>query len=459
MTPTTIAWHRFGLGARPQDAAPADPKGWLLRQFDRYQVRPRSIANQPSVIDALDNFLAVRDLGRVKRSGNGPANVDDQINSLRRANREMYGRAVIARSQAAIVSDAPFLERMVHFWANHFSVSAGKVQIRPMVGAFEFEAIRPHVMGKFGDMLRDVEIHPAMLIYLDQFRSTGPGSVVGEQATRRGRNVGLNENLAREILELHTLGVNGGYTQADVTEFAKALTGWSIADLPTSRRAEPLPNGSAWAQNFHEKGTRTIMGVRHDQPDHRQSLSILDQLAKHPSTAQHIATKLARHFAGDEPPLAMVKRLKTVFLDTDGDLPSLYRAIIDSPEAWAARPLKFRTPWEWTIASLRATGVEAGALRRMPQAMAQLGQPVWAASSPQGFADTQAEWAAPDAILRRVELAAQISRQASITDVNALARELFPDSLNDNTATWISRSASPQQGLALLLASPEMMRR
>ena len=409
--------------------------------------------------DALENFLAVRDFGRAKRRGNAPDNVDEQIKSLRQENRQMYGRAVIARSQTAIGTNTPFLERMVHFWANHFTVSAGKNQVRPMVGAFEFEAIRPHVMGKFSDMLRDVEIHPAMLIYLDQFRSTGPGSIVGARAANRGRNVGLNENLAREILELHTLGVNGGYSQADVTEFAKALTGWSIAGLVNSRRAEPLPNGSAWAQNYHEQGTRKIMGVEYDQPDHRQSLAILDQLAKHPSTAQHIATKLARHFAGDEPPPAMIARLKDVFLKTDGDLPSLYRAIIDSPEAWAEQPLKFRTPWEWTIASLRATGVEANALRRMPQALAQLGQPTWAAPSPQGFADTQAEWAAPDAILRRVELAAQISRRASITDINALARELFPDSLNDQTATWISRSASPQQGLALLLASPEMMRR
>ncbi len=460
MTPTSIAWNRFGLGGRPQDQLPDDPQRWLLEQLDRYDPRPAGIASQPSSTEAIEGYLSIRNIRRMARESNAEDRGREQVQEVRQTVRRNYVQAVAARGQQAIESDAPFAERMVHFWSNHFAVSVQKNQVRGMAGSHEFEAIRPNVMGNFRDMLRSAVLHPAMFIYLDQFQSTGPNSQVSVRRRRRGRDeAGLNENLTREILELHTLGAQGGYTQTDVTEFARALTGWTVAGISRARRAQTLPNGSAWANYLHEPGSRTVMGQTYRQDGHEQSLAILDTIAKHPSTAKHVATKLARHIAGDEPPETMVARLEKTFLESEGDLPSLYRAIVESPEAWTVEPVKFRTPWEWSIAILRATGGSGMNARRFTRMQQELGQVPWGPPSPQGYPDTANNWAAPDAVIRRVEVAAQIAALSREDDVPTLARHLFQDGLNDSTATWISRAESPEQGLALLLSSPEMMRR
>jgi uncharacterized protein (DUF1800 family) len=354
---------------------------------------------------------------------------------------------------------------MVHFWANHFAVSADKLPIVPMAGLLEFEAIRPHVLGKFSDMLLAVEQHPTMLLYLDQAQSIGPDSRAGQFIAARGRQKrGLNENLAREILELHTLGVRTGYTQADVTEFARTLTGWTVSGLARGPAARLLPGGEAgefaFAEMIHQPGDRVIMGRRYGQQGEHQARAVLMDLAMHPATAKHVATKLARHFAGDDPPPAMVDRLTQVYLTSGGELPALYKVIVDSPEAWAAAPLKFKTPWEWSVSALRAlnqTTLEAeiaGAL------MNQLGQPVWKPGSPAGFDDIAASWAAPEALVRRVEVAQRIAdRVGSTVDARALAENVLPGSLSEPTRTAIARAESPVEGLALLLVSPEFVRR
>ena len=491
---SSIAYNRFGLGARPDDRSSGDPKAWLLAQLGRYDPKPAGIAatkGSPEIATALIDY---RDDRRVLRrqmapsppvavpdptmSGAGsrtpgamaaaPPPMDPQKRALMdarqvaaRAIRLDYGRAVAARTDAALVSDAPFVERLVQFWANHFAVSTDKIEIVGLAGPMEFEAIRPHVLGRFSDMLNAVERHPAMLLYLDQAVSVGPGSAVGVRVAARGqRKVGLNENLAREILELHTLGVRTGYGQGDVTEFARAMTGWTATGFGRGPKMGGVPGAFAFMPAIHEPGDRTIMGKTYPAAGEAQAQGVLDDLAVHPATATHIATKLAQHFAGDVPPPAMIARLKTAFLKSGGDLPTVYKAIIASPEVWVETPVKFRTPWEWTIAVHRALGTRTLQPGAMVGLMNQLGQPVWKPGQPVGYDDLAATWAGPDAIMRRVEAAERFAtRAAANTDARALAPLLFPDALSPATAQALTRAESPGQALALLLVSPEMMRR
>ncbi len=242
-----------------------------------------------------------------------------------------------ARLRLAATTDRPFLERITQFWSNHFAVSVDKAIVLGVAGSYEREAIRPHVLGSFAQLLLAVERHPAMLLYLDNFRSVGPDSMLAGRALERaGKTLGINENLAREIMELHTLGVNGGYTQADVTAFAKVITGWSIGAARSGilgrRRARgiPLPHRISMSPAL-----RASSGERYAQDGQNQGESVLLDLARHPATAQHIATQLARHFIADEPPPDAISRIARVFASTDGDLPSIYRALIAEEAAWS----------------------------------------------------------------------------------------------------------------------------
>lgn len=506
MVSASIALNRFGLGARPDDRVTGDPRSWLLDQFARYDPRPPGIAATAdthamaaALVDYQDDRRMIRRQGApgampaagaaampapppamatpmtapkpgapdLMMSGTPAAEMDATKLALRdarevaaKAIRADYGRAVAARTNAALVTPAPFVERLVQFWSNHFAVSIDKLEVVALAGPIEFEAIRPHVLGRFADMLNAVERHPAMLLYLDQAVSVGPDSPVGLRAARGPRKVGLNENLAREILELHTLGVRTGYGQGDVTEFARAMTGWTVAGLGRGPRGAVTAGDFAFTPAIHQPGDRTILGKLYPAAGEAQAQAVLADLAVHPATATHIATKLARHFAGDVPPPAMIARLKKAFLSSGGDLPTVYRAIVASREAWVETPVKFRTPWEWTIASMRALGtvtVQPGAILGLTN---QLGQQVWKPGQPIGYDDLAATWAGPDAIMRRVEAAERFaSRAPSGTDARALAPVLFPGALSDATAQALDRAESPGQALALLFASPEMMRR
>lgn len=471
MTDASIALNRFGLGARPGDAPGRAPREWLAAQFDRYVPAPppiAALADGASIAAALADRLEAARMAR--RDPPMPAAPGQQgqaaeIRSMaRRQGRDQYGAAVVARSSVAIASEAPFVERLVHFWANHFAVSADKLTTIGLAGPLEFEAVRPHVLGSFRDMLHAVERHPAMLLYLDQAQSIGPESPAGRVAARAGRpqRAGLNENLAREILELHTLGVRSGYSQADVTEFARAMTGWTVAGLGRGARIGPGEQAGrfAFAPRLHEPGARTILGETWPQSGEAQAAAVLDRLATHPATARHIATKLARHFAGDEPPAALVGRLEAAFLRTGGDLPSVYRALIAAPECWVPQPVKFKSPWEWTISALRGLGETQMAPMAVTGLLAQLGQPVWRPGSPAGWDDVAGAWAGPDALMRRTEAAERMAQRArGPIDARARAAELFPGALGAATGQAIARAESPGQGLALLLVSPEFLRR
>lgn len=466
MSDVSIALNRFGLGARAGQPSPGDPKRWLLDQFVRFDPRPAPIAAMPATAALIGMLREAREDRKDRKGEARKADADAALQGKRKGGmpgpfrdlREQYVDGVGARTAAALASDTPFVERLVHFWANHFAISVDKVAVVGLAGAFEFEAIRPHVLGTFGAMLRAVERHPAMLLYLDQAQSIGPGSRLGARAAQRGRERGLNENLAREILELHTLGVRSGYSQADVTEFARALTGWTVGGLGRLPALQGSGPGFTFAEPIHEPGARSIMGKRYGQPGEAQAQAVLDDLALHPATARHIATKLARHFAADDPPPALVTRLERVFLSSGGDLPSLYRALIEAPEPWSTGP-KFRTPWEWTIGALRGTGVTSLPGATAAGAFQQLGQAVWKPGSPAGYDDVAPSWAGPDALYRRIEVAQRIATRAGTVDARQLAGQLFPGALSEGTRTAIERAESGQQALALLLASPEMMRR
>lgn len=490
----SIALNRFGYGARPGDSVSDDPKRWLVAQFDHYDARPPVIAAAPTgktISAQLAQYMSGKQPnGRpfTKRPAAPPqamsgtamasmtaASSDSQesqrVAELRSATklvaRDNYLALLGARTDTTLVSDAPFVERLVHFWSNHFAVSADKLTLIGLCGAFEMEAIRPHVLGRFSDMLNAVERHPAMLLFLDQAQSIGPDSAIGARIGARGRRkVGLNENLGREIMELHTLGVRTGYTQADVTEFARALTGWTVGAIgkgPGAKQAgldDVQPGAFVFAPALHEPGTRTIMGKHYAQAGEAQAQAVLDDLAASPATAAHIATKLARHFTSDTPPPTLVARLQAAFLQSHGDLPTLYRTLIDSPEVWAPQDGKFKSPWEWSISAYRAVGAREVKPPVFTGLMKQLGQEVWRPGSPAGFDDVTGTWAGPDAVLRRVDAAQRFGAQAGDSlDARALAPELFPAALTAGTGQALARAESPQQALALLLVAPEFMRR
>jgi uncharacterized protein (DUF1800 family) len=466
MNATAIALNRFGLGARPDEPAPADPQRWLLSQLDQYDALPapwQPVSRTPALVDVwLAQQRAVRQAPEGQRAGIREAYL--------RKGREEYVAAAGARATSALQTPSPFVERLVHFWSNHFAISVEKPAVLQLAGAYEVDAIRPHVLGRFDQLLLAAVRHPAMLVYLDQAQSVGPDSLAAQRAADRDpqRRRGLNENLAREVLELHTLGARGGYSQADVTEFARALTGWSLAGAAGDRRgaggrddAETQPDGFRFRPALHEPGTRTVLGRTHADEGEAQAVAILRDVAVAPATARHIAMKLARHFVADEPPPALVDRLTVAFQSSDGDLPTVYRALIAAPEAWNGGPGKFKTPWDWTLSSLRALGHRELKSTQGAPMLTQLGQPVWRPGSPAGYDDIAASWAAPDALVRRVALAQRFAAQSgSGVDARALAPRLLPgDALSAGTASALARAESGSTAVALLLVSPEFLRR
>jgi len=367
--------------------------------------------------------------------------------------QKTFRAEALARIQRASLAECGFVERLVVFWSNHFCISAGKGGLARMwAGSFEREAIRPHVLGRFADMLKAVEQHPAMLFFLDNQQSLGPDSRAGIN-----RNRGLNENLAREIMELHTLGVGGGYSQDDVTSLARVITGWTYA----GRRGQlGAPGSFVFNANAHEPGAQRVLGRVYSADGVEQGEAVLADIARHPSTAKFIATKFVRHFVADDPPPALVAKLQGVFTKTDGDLKALAVALVDSNEAWAAPISKMRSPYEYLIATAR---IQA----RVPEdpgavlgGLNVLGQPLWSPAGPNGFPDTNAAWAAPEGMKLRLDIASQVaSRINNNIDPRQLLELAAADAASEETRRTIERAESRQQAMALLLMSPEFQRR
>ncbi|MCP3386245.1 DUF1800 family protein [Bradyrhizobium sp. CCGUVB4N] len=367
--------------------------------------------------------------------------------------QKTFRAEALARLQRAMMVDCGFTERLVVFWSNHFCISASKGELARMwAGAFEREAIRPHVLGRFADMLKAVEQHPAMLFFLDNQQSLGPDSRAGQNRKR-----GLNENLAREIMELHTLGVGGGYTQEDVTSLARIITGWTFAGRQGQLGA---PGSFAFNANAHQPGPQMLLGKTYEATGLAQGEAALADIARHPSTANFIATKFVRHFVADDPPPVLVARLRDVFVKTDGDLKALATALVDSNEAWQAPLTKMRSPYDFLVASGRL-------LARVPEDpggylnnLNLLGQPLWTPAGPNGFPDTSAAWAAPEGMKLRLDIASQMgARLGPNIDPLDLLEFAAADAASVETRKTIERAESRQQALALLLMSPEMQRR
>ena len=460
-----IAAHRFGLGEPDLGAVGNDPQAWLLAQIGPADAQRGT--QLPSLAEALARQTAAR---------------RQETEDARAALRQQGQADIRARLVTAATTQRPFAERLALFWANHFTVSVGKGSTQGLAGAFEREAIRPHIAGRFADLLYAAISHPAMLRYLDNQLSAGPQSALVQRLRRRGqasadagtaapanapRLTGLNENLAREVLELHTLGVAGGggaygpwggYAQADVAALAAVLTGWR------GPRPEPsaLPgDGSAhFDPLWHQPGAKVVLGRSHAEGP--QALrSVLDDLARHPSTARHITFKLARHLVADQPAPALVARLARRFIETDGDLPALYTALVDAPEAWEAGPAKLKTPEEFVLSSARLLRVGDRLAQRAPDAgLTALGQRPQSAGSPAGWPDTAADWLGPEAVWQRVEWAVQVAERAGATvDARALAQASLGPLLAETTRFQIERAADGSQALALLLMAPEFQRR
>ncbi|WLB90223.1 DUF1800 domain-containing protein [Bradyrhizobium japonicum] len=367
--------------------------------------------------------------------------------------QKTFRAEALARLQRATLAECGFTERLVAFWSNHFCISASKGELtRIWAGAFEREAIRPHVLGRFADMLRAVEQHPAMLFFLDNQQSLGPDSRAGQNRKR-----GLNENLAREIMELHTLGVGGGYTQGDVTSLARIITGWTFAGRQGQLGS---PGSFVFNVNAHQPGPQVLLGRSYEATGLAQGEAVLADLARHPSTANFIATKFVRHFVADDPPPALVARLRDVFVKSDGDLKALAMALVDSDEAWKAPLTKMRAPYDFLVASGRLLAQVPEDPSRYLNGLNLLGQPLWSPPGPNGFPDTNAAWAAPEGIKLRLDIAAQIgARLGNNIDPLDLLEFAAADAASTETRRSIERAESRQQALALLLMSPEMQRR
>jgi len=471
-----LALHRFAFGpvAGSIAAIADDPRGALLADLERPgagRVAAAQLPNSAQAARSLFEFRAERlakeklaqrakQAAEAEGMGSGAANApnpdgDAQTPSPQAAQNQNPPPALPVqliqnegkvRIEAAVAADIGFVERLVLFWSNHFCVSADKIV--SMADAYEREAIRPHVLGRFVDMLTAVETHPAMLFYLDNGLSIGPNSTAGIN-----RDKSLNENLAREILELHTLGVRTGYSQDDVTRFANVLTGWTWVAF-----GEPSHGGEfVFVKRMHEPGEQTVIGKAYPDTGMNQGRAVLADLARQPATAVHIAHKFARHFVADQPPPSLVDKLTKSFTDSDGNLKELARTLIAAEEAWTPERTKLKRPAEWIISALRLTGAQ-WVVGRVMGGQALLGEPLWRPPAPNGFADDESEWI--DGLSQRIDAADNFAGGAAERlDPVALAEAGLGPLASAETRNTVARAQSRAQALVLLLMSPEFLRR
>ena len=455
---SAIAANRFGLGARPGELEAIGGSGpdWLRAQLDgpAPEIAGDGLQGSASIL------TQVYDLRRAIRAARA-GGADGAFKKLGELVRPIYVAEASARFRESVSTARPFVERLTQFWANHFAVSADKSVVPALAGSYEREAIRPYVLGNFNDMLLATERHPAMLLYLDNQLSMGPDSLTARNIARRNpdRKSGINENLARETMELHTVGVDGGYTQTDVTVFSEVLTGWSIAG-PDGWRTGAQPGTFLFRAPMHEPGSKVVMGRRYPDNGYDQGVAVLRDLASRPATARFIATKLARHFIADDPPPAAVARMAAAFADSGGDLPTVYRALIASPEAWEHPAAKFKTPSDFIVSSFRGLQLPVRADKAPIGLFQLLGQRIWAPGSPAGWPDRSADWDGASELLKRIEWADAVGQKVgSRRNAIELAPQMLGGVLRATTREGIAHAESAAQAIVLLLASPEFMRR
>jgi uncharacterized protein (DUF1800 family) len=481
------ALSRLTFGSRPADrerVARIGAAAFIEEQLHPEGIHDARVERELSRIPVLRRSAA--DLMK-ELAAAGPAQpraeqreMRAQLGKARRGPRfEMVAQLTQAKLLRAIDSDRQLQEVMTEFWFNHFNVFAGKQDVAALLPSYE-QAIRERSLGSFSDLLAATARSPAMLIYLDNWRSTTPQKPRGRRALPPSRERGLNENYARELLELHTLGVDGGYTQQDIVEVARCFTGWTVAEPRTDPRYVFRPG-------MHDDGLKHVLGHQVGGAGEDDGKQVLALLANHPSTARFISRKLARRFVSDEPPEALVARASDTFLRTGGDIRSVLRTIFESPEFWSRRALhaKVRSPLELVAGSVRALGARIDDPMALARAVARIGQPLFAAQPPTGYVDIADSWLSPGAVLARIDFGLALAggeMEGVRVDLLPLARDasgpeevldraaarLGASDLSDRTRDYVLaqlRDAPAQpdviaaRAVGLLLGSPELQRR
>jgi uncharacterized protein (DUF1800 family) len=427
-----LAVHRFGLG--PRAALPADPLAWLDAQTTGAGPPIPPPEGRDAAFALAEGYAAWREHDATPP----PAGQPSPVTRLFRAEQEAWTKHLLT-------AEEPFRERLVMFWLNHFTVAErGGFGVTTAYAGFLRDVVRPRITGRFADLLVAVSTSPSMLYYLDQVASVGPNSTFGRRSGR-----GLNENLAREILELHSLSPASGYTQSDVTEFARLMTGWGV-----ERMREPF--GTIFRPANHEPGPKTVMGKRFEEGPAAYE-EALRFLATHPATLRHIAFKLVRHFIADDPPPGAVAAIEQVLRDTGGDLGAAARALLRLPQAADAKLAKLRSPMEWVLAIHRAGGTTDP--RPVMGGMAALAQPLWNAPQPNGWPDTAQGWAGPEGVMQRLDLAYDVAGRFARQDPRMLLDATLGPLAGAATRRAVTGAGSARDAIALLFASQEMQRR
>jgi uncharacterized protein (DUF1800 family) len=482
--------NRLSYGPRPGDIEKVTAMG--AERYIQQQLHPEALAESPQLTTQLAQLRTlqmspVELLGQYRlpaRQGNQKQPKKEVQQANRVAARTIVEEAVQARLLRATQSDRQLQEVMVDFWFNHFNVFAGKGLTRLWVGSYEQDAIRPHALGRFRDLLAATAKHPAMLFYLDNWQNTAPNS-----AGARGRFNGLNENYARELMELHTLGVEGGYTQQDVITLAKILTGWGLQ--PRIRQMQGNQTGFYFDARRHDFSDKVFLGKPIKGSGIQEGEQALDILANHPATARYISYQLAQYFVADQPPKSLVDRLAQRFLATDGDIRAVLDTLFHSPEFWDGKyyNAKFKTPYQYVVSALRATDTPVSSTWLFQGALQQMGMPIYGCATPDGYKNTQEAWLNPDAMTRRLSLATALATGQILTPASALKTQKgakpeisnLPISVSEKQPRWRAVNAvqlantlgnrfsektqqaiatsTPQLRAALILGSPEFMRR
>jgi uncharacterized protein (DUF1800 family) len=407
---------------------------WRLAQLDTLKLNPVQLRQLYGPLRSLRGFKPNPELEKAQR---------ERMQIILRDASE-------ARILRALLSPRQLHEVMVDFWFNHFNVFSGKGLDDVWIGNYEQQAIRPFVLGRFRDLLFATTKHPAMLVYLDNALSTAPGS-----PGARGRQKGLNENFAREVMELHTLGANGGYTQEDVVTLARVLTGWGV-NQPNARM---FPEYAAVFEGArHDYSPKVFLGHPLKSRGKAEGEEALDILAHSPATAHHIAFELAQYFVADEPPPALVERLAARFLETDGNIREVLRTLFASNEFWDSKGTKYKTPYQFVISAVRAAGVSPGNVRPLLGAMDQLGMPLFGCLTPDGYKNTEDAWLSPDATTRRISFATALVRGSAGAVDDAHLEAIFGSTMSDGTRAALEKSPKGLRA-ALILGSPDFMHR
>jgi uncharacterized protein (DUF1800 family) len=461
--------NRLSFGLRPGEFEAVKSQG--IDAYIQSQLTPQSLAEPQFLTQQLASLTTLRmsaaevmreyQQTRVEKKAqrvNVQAMAANEQNNpeIMKLRRRVLEEATQGRLLRAIASPRQLEEVMVDFWYNHFNVFSGKGRDRFLVGNYEQQAIRPLVFGKFRSLLASTSKHPAMLFYLDNWQNTDPNS-----PGAKGRYKGLNENYARELMELHTLGVNGGYNQQDIITLARVLTGWGF---PGNRQGNTDQSGFYFDANRHDSSDKVFLGQTIKGGGMEEGEKALDLLAKHPATARHISYKLAQYFVADEPPTALVEQLAKRFQETDGDIKAVLTTLFLSSEFLDSKyyNAKFKTPYQYVVSALRATDTQVDNFRSVTGLLKQMGMAIYGCQTPDGYKNTQEAWLNPDAVLRRISLTTALASGRFAGKNSPVNVQQLSTTLGNNFSAKTMQvvAANPEEmKAALMLGSPEFMRR